>query len=240
MSYDNTNTPEQSVDYDFFHRIHDNPLGEKGNKDREEFSDKENIKFKEEKEKDKDVVESCSDAFNKATSDARQEFMHSINGRHFSDADLEEALNDIIDNKEEFQAKHELTDEEADLAVTHAIIMKSMTPEQRDDYLKDLSETNPTVANAIADQAEGKVIKLDNKSEKTSEASQTEIQAKNTFLADSSDSFELSTDKPDSVISATFKEEVDGVGANAQSFSLDEAPQVIVTEKAPDPFTLDS
>ena len=137
------------------------------------------VEVEQEKQRDQDVKGFVTDAFNKATSDARQEFMHDINGRHFSDADLEEALNDIIDNKEEFQAENKLTDEEADLAVTHAIIMKGMSPEQRDDYLKDLSETNPRVANAIADKAETIGTNLENKADpnQTASVSETERQA---------------------------------------------------------------
>ena len=47
-------------------------------------------------------------------------------------------------------------------------------------------------------------------------------------------------EKPTSQISSIFTDEVDGIGPNAQSFSLDETPQVALSDKKPEAFTLDA
>ena len=51
---------------------------------------------------------------------------------------------------------------------------------------------------------------------------------------------EFDLDRPASQIASTFTDEVNNVGANAQSFVLDDIQQVAVTEVSHDPFVLDA
>jgi len=173
--------------------------------------------------------------------------MFDINGHQFSNADLDETLDDIIDNKDEFQAKHGLTDEEADSALEQAMLMKGMSPEDRHAHLEELYKTNPRIADAITSDAEENHIggRENTFSEIESSVQSdaldsmlSDMPAKTPVTSSNESSFDL--DKPESQITSTFTDEVNNVGANAQSFSLDEAPQVTVTENSPATFSLDT
>ncbi|MBL4589724.1 MAG: hypothetical protein JKY11_06580, partial [Alphaproteobacteria bacterium] len=158
----------------------------------------------------------------------------------FSNADLDETLDDIIDNKEEFQAKHGLTDEETDSALEHAILMKSMSPDEREAYLGELNKTNPRIAEAITNDAEENNIGGRENTFVKTETKVLTVEADDVMNSINSDSSFSDLEKPKSEITSTFRDEVNNVGANAQSFALDEAPRVTVIDKAPDPFVLDA
>ena len=169
--------------------------------------------------------------------------MREFNGYQFTDADLDDALDDIIEDKEGFATKHDLSEEEADVALQHAIIMKSMSPEERDEYLKDLGETHPKIAEAIAEQAQDKKIEREVEHKSTFSAEIQEQEAD--FFSDFEEDLEntdismnaeletqgISDFKEESEITDTFTQEVAGVGENAKSFE----PKLDV--EAPDPTT---
>ena len=193
--------------------------------------------------------------------------MREINGYQFTDADFNETLQDIIDDKEAFQAKHGLTNEEADRAEFHALAMIGMSPEEQEAYRQNLLKTEPNVANAMFEDAdENNVGGRDHSRDPTLTASENQSLRHNEIMA------QLKTDNPEvfdaaikdaaenyqanrqTTLSKTvttgefpldqsnveiFTAEVAGTGANAQSFILDEAAPVETIKKAPEPFVLD-
>jgi len=105
MGNNSTKAPEQSVDYDFFSRIHDTPIGEKGNKDRKEFDDQQAIKLEGKKKQEQDNVEHFADAANKDYADRLQqsmEKMRSLHGYDFTEEDFKESIRKNLENWDEF------------------------------------------------------------------------------------------------------------------------------------------
>ncbi len=103
-----------------------------------------------------------------------------------------------------------------------------MSPEETEQYLQELNELNPELAQEIASQAEA-----------------ISTEREDTFSLDNQAEDNFALDKPDSVISATFKEEVAAIGANAKSFNLGSNQEFVLDElptqeKSPEPFTLDA
>lgn len=139
-----------------------------------------NLQQKEEEKKSeqtRDGVSTANASF-REYKEAQENKMREINGRHFSDSDLEETINEIIEDKEAFQKKHNLTDEQADLALEHAMIMQGMTRDERDAYMDKLRQTEPAIANAIADDAqENHKSKLEIKKDTTLDNEVTENEA---------------------------------------------------------------
>lgn len=94
--------------------------------------------------------------------EAQEEKLRKFNGISYTDADLEKTIKDIIDDKEAFASKHGLSDDEADRAEYYALVMADMSPEERDQYLKEIVSSDPAVANAIATDLEMNKIEREN------------------------------------------------------------------------------
>lgn len=166
MSNNSTNAPEHSVDYDFFSRIHDMPLGEKGNKDREEYNDKETVKLQEKKEEEKNNVEHFADAANQAYAEQVQkdmDKMYNINGYQFSNEALDETISEAISDKEAWAENHGISEEEAQSDITFLIALDKAAPEERKQMLQERAKTHPESANRIMQDAADKEQKLEQK-----------------------------------------------------------------------------
>ena len=106
------------------------------------------------------------------------EKLKKFNGISYTDADLNKTIKDIIDDKEAFASKHDLSDEEADRAEYYALVMADMTPEERDQYLKEIVSSDPAVANAIS--ADLKMNRVDREHAITAKSSyETSLEASN-------------------------------------------------------------
>ncbi len=293
MSSVTKNTPDQSVDYDFFSRIHDAPLGEKGNKDREEFDDQQKITLREEQQRKEDLKDFAVDGFQQAVNEQRQEFMQSMHGFDFTEDDFKEAVRKNLENWDEFSA--DMKPEDAEEFKTLSIMALSATGSDLERIQSRMNEISPDKlqqteqsANEIKIERVSKADKTENLEQSDSvdrflasdtsknmldmspEETQQDLNAQNpeqadkilsqaesisqerqgSFALDNDNADVFALDKPDSVISATFSEEVAAIGKNAQSFSsgfnqdnnefiLDEAPEIPVS-KSPEPFVLDA
>ena len=94
--------------------------------------------------------------------EAQEEKLRKFNGISYTDADLEKTIKDIIDDKEAFASKHGLSDDEADRAEYYALVMADMSPEKRDQYLKEIVSSDPAVASAIATDLEMNKLEREN------------------------------------------------------------------------------
>ncbi len=214
-----------SVDQDYFHRIHNIEVGEKGNKDREQDLREDHTIRQQKVENEQDHFEHFADLANKEFAKQRKELLNKIrnlNGFEFTDVDLDKTIKDILQDQDAFQTKHNLNDEEMDAVFHHALLMEAMSPEERAEHLKGLAEKKPTIANAFAKDAEMNMGQRESKLEKiqTVEASQ---QA-NDFFSDFPEGDALAS-KAESVITSNFTAEVANIGANAQSFKFVEPQQ---------------
>lgn len=82
--------------------------------------------------------------------EAKAEKLRKFNGVSYADVDLDKTIKNIIDDKEAFASKHGLSDEQSDRAEYYALVMINMTPEERDQYLKEIVSADPAVASAIS------------------------------------------------------------------------------------------
>ena len=158
----------------------------------------------------------------------------------FTHGDFEDALDEIIDNNKAWAQKNGYTEEEADEIMKEAMLLKTMTPEEREERQEWLQKHKPDVAEAIENQSEevnsNRELKNDvSISEASHSVNEEFAQMKAAHRVNES---EVLSKKP-SVITNNFSEEVAGIGANAQSFVLDEKPDTTPMIKEPEPFILD-
>lgn len=143
-----------SVDYDFFSKTFSIAFGERGARDSLADFQKAQKEITQQRENDKGDLELSASASSEAMQEQREELMMKIGEFEFTDADLTEALEDIVKAKDVFAEKYGLNEKQANEAEHHAIIMLAMSPEEREDYLRQLEQTDPKIAHAIGEEAE--------------------------------------------------------------------------------------
>lgn len=202
-----------STDQDYFHRIGNIEAGEKGLRDlKDHTKDKlEIIHNKKEEERD-DIARSAE----KITSDMKQklqEQMFKVGDSHFTEEELNSAIENIKNDRDGFQERQGLSDEKTDRAMEHIIAMDAMSAAEKAAYLKQLKLTDPEIHDAIVDDIEMQAGHK-NKLEKNYSAEQETVHED--FLDISDDIVSTSTFKVDPV-TPTFGPEVAGIGPNAQT-----------------------
>lgn len=172
----------------------------------------------------------------------RIEKMYSMYGYEFSVEAMQETAKDALSDFERLVREKGWSPEEAD-AMHNALLVladPNSTREEQIQALKDIEAVDPDFAKDFAKDASRKDISYANTVDPNITATEIEQSTADDFLADSKNDFYFSLDKPDPKISAIFTDEVDNIGANAQSFVLDEAPQVAAVTREPEPFVLDA
>lgn len=205
------------------------------------MEDAKEVKIEKAEQKKKDrVTEAYRDDAREGLRESREQLLTEMQSQQqfgnfdFTHGDLEEALDEVIDNNKTWAKERGFTEAEADRALEMAILMKDMTPEEREQFLQEQMKTDPKIAKQFIDDA--KVIN-EHHGNKIEVTSQTVKQANRAQEILSQGDI---TAKPRSQITSNFTDEVAGVGANAQSFILDDTPEIAPIAKEPEPFVLDA
>ncbi len=177
--------------------------------------------------------------------------MMSFNGYEFSVEAMQETAGEALSDFERLMREKGWSAEQSETIHEALVVLHdpNRSDAQREQAMNNIDHIDSQFANELAQDAEEKDINNENKISDIENKTQSneldtmlsdapsEIPATNTSSSRKG-TFDL--DKPESEITATFTDEVNNVGANAQSFSLDEAPQVAVTENSPATFSLDA
>ncbi len=151
----------------------------------------------------------------------------------FTHGDFDEALDEIVDNNEVWAKKNGYSEEEADEARYHAVLMQGMTMEERENHMKWLENNAPETATMIDKQAKEENLENKNKVEVSNQTLKQENRAR-----EISSQYDIA-EKPDSQIASIFNKEVANVGVSAQNFVLDEKTPDSQMQKEIEPFVLD-
>lgn len=145
-----------SIDYEHFHRIFNIDIGKHSGKELETQLQNDLKAQSKEQERDKDHMELSAQEASDAMQEQHDELLMKIDTFEFTKADLQATLKDILKDKDAFAEKYGLTEHEANQTEHHALIMLSMTTTEREDYLNQLRQTDPRLADAIAEEAESR------------------------------------------------------------------------------------
>lgn len=227
---------ELSVNMDFFSRIYDIAFGEKGNKDMELDNRTENFLAQKEEEKKQDSIQNAVEEVLEGIQDKINERMQSKYGYDFDEQDFKKALRENLENWDEFSKGME--PEKAD--ELHSLTILALTAEG--DELERIKERMDVLSSERMEQTERRASEIKGERTQSLELSESSAEVQSVSRVDDLETKiqDRLLERPASKISSTFSSEVDGSGTNAQSFTLDEEPQVAFVEKSPDTFVLDA
>ena len=226
-----------SVDSDFFSRIYDVAFGEKGNKDLEAETRKDNLVAAKREEDSQDLIQNVIEDVMNEMQEKRLEKMHMQGDMYvFGDYrfELEDAQENLRDKGVDHYTKDMSEEDTAEFALISARILDgTASPEDiaragelSSDFVKDSDHTFNDKENKLSNMAT---------------ATEAEItHTDDVFSRIQGSSFDSAFDAPTSQITDTFAMEVAGTGANAQSLmpsvekSIDIAePEVSVAQQVP-------
>lgn len=222
-----------SVDSDFFSRIYDVAFGEKGNKDREFETRRNNMIAAQEQEDDQDMLHEVADTALQEIKEHQSERMRSLYGYDFTEDDFKVALRDNLENWDEFSK--DMAPDDAEEFMRLSLLAINAEGEDLAQIQAQLAELAPDKMRDTEKKAELNNTRLENKASKLESSSKQDIESADDFLAEGSDSesFDMAFESPNSQITETFTLEVAGTGANAQSMMFsEEGFDIIATEQS--------
>ena len=244
-----TNGHKKSVDSEAFTNHMRDGTDKDNRQDAIELKNQKISIAKEEQDK-QDNIQNSADAANDTLNEVREKNMQkifSMHGYEFSAEAMQEAAGDALSDFERL-AREKGWDAEQSETIHDALLVlndPNSTREEQMQALKDINKADPDYGREFAKGAK-KITINSNENEidphQTATVAETERQAEIVSQIENRNdegAFDRLKETPVSGTTKIFTDEVNNVGANAQSFALDDTPQVAVTDTAPDPFILD-
>jgi hypothetical protein len=149
------NGTKLTASQDYFHKIYDIQMGEKGNLDVRDREQNDIIIAQEKEEKDKDFNDMLVD---QAVAEMKK--MLSIGGYEFSEAALDDVVDGILEDPDAFAKKHNLSAEEMDQVMILATLLENAPDsDAKEKILKDWQKDNPDVVRAVVSDANESTLK---------------------------------------------------------------------------------
>ena len=149
------NGTKLTTSQDYFHKIYDIQMGEKGNLDVRDREQNDSIIAQEKEEKDKDFNDMLVD---QAVAEMKK--MLSIGGYEFSEAALDDVVDGILEDPDVFADKHDLSAEEMDQVMILATLLQDAPDsDAKEQILKDWQKDQPDIVRAVVKEASEKTLK---------------------------------------------------------------------------------